>query len=161
MARSHSIAEPDVPPASFSNEGVFGMDEVAFSVSSPEPVDLPDALQAPTQRVSMGFSLALAAANGVLFFCWAGIIAILLPLQISQIDPVNKVVNLGLVIGVASLLATIGNPLAGALSDRTISRFGRRRPWIFIGALASILALVILIFVILILSLYCSFTSSP
>jgi len=68
----------------------------------------------------------------------------LLPLQISNIDPANKVVNLGIVASISVLLALIGNPLAGALSDRTTSRFGRRRPWIFIGAIVSALALMIM-----------------
>src|SRR5262249_3664714 len=69
---------------------------------------------------------------------------LLLPLQISTIDPAHKVANLGIVTSVAVLLALIGNPLAGALSDRTISRFGRRRPWILVGAIASALALAVL-----------------
>jgi MFS family permease len=35
-------------------------------------------------------------------------------------------------------------PLTGALSDRTVSRFGRRRPWIALGAVVFALALVVL-----------------
>jgi MFS family permease len=38
----------------------------------------------------------------------------------------------------------ISNPVAGALSDRTTSRFGRRHPWTVCGALAGAAALVLL-----------------
>jgi MFS family permease len=69
---------------------------------------------------------------------------LLLPLQISTIDPAKKFINLSIVSSVAVLLALIGNPLAGALSDRTTSRFGRRRPWILGGAIASVLALALM-----------------
>ncbi len=122
------------------------MEEFALSsaVPSPEPDTLPEALQTPTRSVSIGFILALALANVVLFMCYVGIGGLLLPLQISNIDPANKVVNLGIVASISVLLALIGNPLAGALSDRTTSRFGRRRPWIFIGAIVSALALMIM-----------------
>jgi MFS family permease len=41
-------------------------------------------------------------------------------------------------------VAMIANPVAGALSDRTTSRFGRRRPWIVAGALAGAAALALL-----------------
>jgi MFS family permease len=43
--------------------------------------------------------------------------------------------------GISSI---IGNLLAGALSDRTTSRFGRRRPWILTGAVLSAISLVLL-----------------
>jgi MFS family permease len=76
--------------------------------------------------------------------CYVGIPTLLLPEQISALDPANKVANLGLVTAVAVLLALVGNPLAGALSDRTSSRFGRRRPWIFGGALLSAVGLAVL-----------------
>ncbi len=41
--------------------------------------------------------------------------------------------NLSLVAGSGALVAMIGNPLFGQLSDRTSSRFGRRRPWLVLG----------------------------
>lgn len=51
---------------------------------------------------------------------------------------------LGLVAAVGALFALVANPLAGRLSDRTMSRFGRRRPWIVGGAVVGTLALVLI-----------------
>ena len=46
--------------------------------------------------------------------------------------------------GVGALVAVVANPLAGAFSDRTTSRFGRRRPWVLGGAAVGALAIVLL-----------------
>ena len=120
------------------------MEDLVLSFPHESPLDLPEALQTPTKKVSLGFMLALTVASAVLYMCYIGIGGLMLPLQISTIDPVHKVANLGIVTSIAVLLALIGNPLAGALSDRTASRFGRRRPWIFIGAITSALSLALM-----------------
>lgn len=86
---------------------------------------------------------------------WLGVwMAQLAPLQLllpAQIDAtlapehwVDSVVAFGVVAGVAGLCSIIVYPLTGALSDRTRSRFGRRRPWIAGGALVFALGLVLL-----------------
>jgi GPH family glycoside/pentoside/hexuronide:cation symporter len=41
----------------------------------------------------------------------------------------------GLVVTIPKLLDLVFNPLAGRLSDRTVSRWGHRRPWMAAGAL--------------------------
>ena len=46
--------------------------------------------------------------------------------------------------GVGALVAVVATPLAGALSDRTTSRFGRRLPWLVGGALLGAVALAVL-----------------
>ena len=47
--------------------------------------------------------------------------------------------------GIGAAVAMIANPVAGALSDRTTGRFGRRHPWTVGGALAGAAALVLLV----------------
>ncbi|MES2094183.1 MAG: MFS transporter [Actinomycetota bacterium] len=75
-------------------------------------------------------------------------IQLLLPAQvearISAVSWVDKVVAFGIISGVAGGFALIAFPLTGALSDRTTSRFGRRRPWILGGALLFSAALILL-----------------
>lgn len=68
-------------------------------------------------------------------------VTITLAIRISQIDPVGKGGALGTVLSVGAFFAMIANPVAGRLSDRTNSRFGRRRPWILGGFCVSTIAL--------------------
>jgi MFS family permease len=75
-------------------------------------------------------------------------IQLLLPAQVeaqlSATSWVDKVVAFGIVSGIAGVFALIAFPLTGALSDRTTSRFGRRRPWILGGAVLFASALILL-----------------
>jgi MFS family permease len=41
--------------------------------------------------------------------------------------------SLALVTGVGALVAMVGNPMFGRISDRTTSALGRRRPWMLVG----------------------------
>jgi MFS family permease len=84
--------------------------------------------------------VSLGVAGGALSAMYAGIGVVLLPLQIEHIDRAHKVAALGLVAGVSAVFATVFNPVGGALSDRTRSRFGRRAPWL-IGASLSLLVM--------------------
>jgi len=66
-----------------------------------------------------------------------------LALKIAELDPVGKETSLGLIAALGALVAIFANLLTGALSDRTTSRLGRRRPWIIVGALGGVVALAI------------------
>ncbi|OAB27068.1 MFS transporter [Paenibacillus macquariensis subsp. defensor] len=61
--------------------------------------------------------------------------ALLLIFKLIEIDPNGYTSSFGLVAGVGAFFALIGNPIGGALSDRTNISFGRRRTWILIGPL--------------------------
>ena len=102
------------------------------------------ALQEPTERVSLVFQVLFGLANASAILAIMVVLSVLIPAQVSQVDPARSATNLALVLPLGALGALIGNPLAGALSDRTTSRFGRRRPWIVIGALATAVGLSIL-----------------
>ncbi|VDG22566.1 MFS transporter [Lactiplantibacillus mudanjiangensis] len=71
--------------------------------------------------------------------CWYGPVVgarnVLLPQLFSQIDPANKVWAVGLLATVATITSAITNLLFGALSDVTRTRFGKRKPYIVLGAL--------------------------
>jgi MFS family permease len=71
----------------------------------------------------------------LLMALYSGVLAVLLPDQIAELDPANKANNLALVFAVTSIFSTLTTPIAGALSDRTRTRWGRRSPWIAIGSL--------------------------
>lgn len=102
----------------------------------------------PKRAVSGGWIALFAIA-------WLGVwmaqltpIQLLLPAQVeaqlSATSWIDKVVAFGIVSGIAGVFAFLAFPLTGALSDRTTSRFGRRRPWILGGAVLFAAALILL-----------------
>ncbi|MFG3101272.1 MFS transporter [Streptomyces sp. NPDC048182] len=85
----------------------------------------------------------LPLANVALYLLWLGVGSFLLPLQVAQITGTNDTTALSTAGTTGAVLATIGNPVFGQLSDRTRSRFGRRAPWILLCAVLGALALVL------------------
>lgn len=85
----------------------------------------------PTKRTLPGILMVALA----LFGTYGGLIAILLPLQIAIIDEPNKIANLAFVSTISFVFTLFVQPIVGAVSDRTRSRFGRRAPWMVGGAL--------------------------
>lgn len=89
----------------------------------------------------------LICSLGIVFFVlltlYAAVLGVLLPNQIQAIDPAGKTKTLGIVFAITSIFSTIATPFAGAFSDRTRSRFGRRTPWIVIGGIVGGAAIVV------------------
>ncbi|MBG0564159.1 MFS transporter [Actinoplanes aureus] len=100
--------------------------------------DAPPASAPP--RTAGGLLPLLLLTNVAMYAVYLGVGGVLIPAQVAAIDPANKVANLGLVAGVSAIFATLFNPVAGALSDRT----GRRNPWILGGGLAALGVLAVL-----------------
>ncbi|CAN5167729.1 MFS transporter [soil metagenome] len=70
-------------------------------------------------------------------------VATTLALKVGELDPEGKETSLGLIAALGALMAIVSNALSGALSDRTRSGLGRRRPWIIWGAAGGVVALAI------------------
>jgi Na+/melibiose symporter-like transporter len=76
-------------------------------------------------------------------FLWNGLHPIILPALLLRFVPESlKNTTLGGITFVGLILAMVIQPLAGGLSDRTRSRWGRRRPWIVVGVFLVLLVLV-------------------
>ena len=84
-----------------------------------------------------GFIAVLALTNLGIWTAFFTPIQFLLPLQVEAIDPASKESSLGLVVAAGALVALVASPLAGAFSDRTSSRLGRRRTWVLWPTLAA------------------------
>ncbi len=71
---------------------------------------------------------------------WGALLAVVLPSQVDKLFG-NKEANYPLVVAGGTLAALVVHPLAGALSDRTTARLGRRRPWLLWATLPHLLGL--------------------
>jgi MFS family permease len=95
---------------------------------------------APGKAVSIPFIVGFALANLGFFIAVMTPIAVTLAIRVSALDPVGKGASLGAILGSGALFALFANPIFGQLSDRTRSRFGRRRPWLIGGVIVGSLA---------------------
>jgi MFS family permease len=76
-------------------------------------------------------------------FHWGALLSVAVPAEVLRFaDEAQKGTRLGIIFGGGALVALLVMPLAGALSDRSTSRYGRRRPFVLVGALLNTLALV-------------------
>jgi MFS family permease len=62
---------------------------------------------------------------------------ITLALRVRQLAPGNAAGPISQVLMAGAIVALVSNPIFGALSDSTRSRFGRRRPWLVGGVLCG------------------------
>jgi MFS family permease len=75
-------------------------------------------------------------------FQTGSMVTILLPTEVLlRSSEAAKPLYLGIIVGLGSLLAIIIQPLTGAISDRCRSLWGRRRPFLMIGALINVIGL--------------------
>jgi Na+/melibiose symporter-like transporter len=71
---------------------------------------------------------------------WQSLHSIILPQRLLDFVPESqKNTSLGLMTLTGLLLAMLVQPIAGAFSDRTTSKWGRRRPYILFGGAAAIM----------------------
>ncbi len=91
-------------------------------------------------RLLWSLLIAALALNAV----YGGVAGVLVPAQIARAEPADKDAVLAVVLTASSLLTLVVHPLAGAASDRTRSRWGRRAPWILAGAGGSAAVMVAL-----------------
>lgn len=111
----------------------------------PQPASSPPpALAEPTRNPPWRWVAALSLVNLGIMSGWFGPIQVLLAEQARSIDPAHKEQVLSWVLGVGAFVSTVANPVAGAFSDRTRWRLGRRLPWILIGAVGGAASLLVL-----------------
>lgn len=134
------IEEED--PLSEAVEEVVAREEIV-AVSSEENVA--EIYRVPTRPKSWLFRILFGLAAIVVGVCNVTIKQLLLPAQVAHFyptDPTNKVFWFSLIAAVGALAGVLISPITGALSDRTVSRLGRRRPWIIFGIIFAVAGLV-------------------
>ncbi|WP_336697711.1 MFS transporter [Curtobacterium sp. USHLN213] len=96
----------------------------------------------PVQRVSSWYLGALGLAQFGIFAAILTPVIVSMQLKAQEINPENPAAVVGLVLPIGAFGALIGNPIFGALSDRTRTRWGRRKPWLAGGIIGLLLGLV-------------------
>ena len=94
----------------------------------------------PTVPVKPSFIAGYTLAQIGAYISFVPLFQVLLPLKAAGIDPTHKTVLLSQVGLWGAVVAALANLAAGAISDRTTLRFGRRRPWLLVGAAATLAA---------------------
>lgn len=94
------------------------------------------------------FPLRITIGLAIGAFCWIvsylGAVGVLLPARIAELAPDEKASVVALNSTISMIVAALTNILIGAGSDLTRSRCGRRTPWIWLGALGSLISLIAL-----------------
>lgn len=99
----------------------------------------------PTRKVGPRFTIALFVAQLVFFVALLGPAIVGIAVKVDSIVPeAQRTSAVALVAGFGAAAAFIANVLFGRFSDRTTSRWGRRRPWLVGGTVVMTLAFVIM-----------------
>lgn len=116
---------------------------------SPEPFAIHEGHQTPlTRRELLGLNILWFALN----FVFAALLPIVIPAQILlYVSPGatgngQQALFLGGLAALGAVTAVIVQPVVGALSDRTSTRLGKRRPYILGGAVVMLAGLALLAF---------------
>ena len=103
------------------------------------PMSAPPPRRAPARFIAI-YALAYAAL-------WLALLTpamITLALRVRQLAGSDPARPISMVLFAGAFAALVGNPVFGALSDRTRSRFGRRRPYLVGGAVVGFAALALI-----------------
>ena len=73
---------------------------------------------------------------------WAGLHDVVLPRRLSDLVPEAPGTALGVITAVGMVVAILVQPTAGAISDYTVTRWGRRKPFIVVGGVLDVVFLV-------------------
>lgn len=107
------------------------------------PADF-SASSVPEQRSRPVVVAAMSVAQFGLFVALLAPVTVSLALKTQTLVPQDRAAAVnGNVLAVAALFALVGNPVFGRLSDLTLSRLGRRRPWMLAGAVVFVGAMLL------------------
>ena len=96
------------------------------------------------QPVGWGFIALYALAVMSTSLLFIAPLLVTLALKINSLVGIDRAPSrLALVAGIGAIVAMFANPFFGKLSDRTSSRLGMRRPWMFIGLVGGSLGILV------------------
>ncbi len=127
-------ADPRLPPTA----GLDGLKYRTVAEAALEP-ESPAA-----HRVGWGFISLYALAYMSTSLLFIAPLLVTLALKVNSLVGIERAPDsLALVAGIGALVAMVGNPFFGKMSDRTASQLGMRRPWMVIGLAGGSLGILI------------------
>ena len=97
---------------------------------------------APPRRLNHLDFAILAVYWVAIGYLWQSLGTLILPDLVQQlVGPHDKGKALSLLEGIGTVMAVVWQPMMGAVSDRSRSRFGRRRPFILAGTIGDVIFL--------------------
>ncbi len=130
------------------------------SAAGPGAQELAAPKQGSLPRQTVGGLIAISIFWFAINFHWAALQLLIVPGQVTQLllrvapgatlsaqaswVTANRPLILAMVSAPGLIVALIANPLFGLFSDRTHSRFGRRRPYVVCGTAVNVVALVLM-----------------
>lgn len=93
----------------------------------------PVTTQIPTRFAGNWYIASIGIAQFGIYVAILSPVFVSMQLKAQDLNPGDPASVVAVVLPIGSIGAIIGNPLFGALSDRTRTRWGRRRPWLLGG----------------------------
>lgn len=125
-------------PASASGSDIPAISPTEVLADGAAAISSAVTIDEPTDRIPKRRLIPIFFSTFALFAAFIAPMSYSLAVRIAVLDPAGKDTALPLAIGIPGLLVIVLSPLKGILSDRTRSRFGRRRPWMLGGAIAGL-----------------------
>lgn len=96
------------------------------------------------QRLSVGDHFKISSYWFATNFLWGAMLVIMLPEEMRKLFPEYRVQALAYLFAFGAVVALVVPLIAGALSDRCASKWGRRRPYIAFGIGVNVLGLLLM-----------------
>jgi MFS family permease len=102
---------------------------------------------APYKKLTILQNLSISSLWAGLNCVWGAMLAVIMPYQVELIvGTLQKAPLLGLARMAGAVIATFLPLFVGGLSDRCMSRLGRRRPYILVGVTIALVSLFLMLF---------------
>ena len=126
--------EPTIPPVP---------SPIPTATVNPEAVEREAAPAAGQPQVGSRYIWLMVLAQFGVFLAFITPIAISLAIRVQDLAPGHEE-YLGYITGAGALVVMITGPFLGVASDRTRTRFGRRRPFMIVGTALGVLSLIVM-----------------
>lgn len=95
-------------------------------------------------RLSVWVHFALSSFWFGTNFLWGALLVVVIPAEVPRLAPGGHAMITGLLVGAGAIVPMIVPLIAGPLSDRCTSRWGRRRPYIVVGVAVNLIGLALM-----------------